>query len=77
VGGKFGGIGVSSVSYRLDDGTITETMDRSSMEQYFIKANEVTIQQAQDTPFMVELMVSEVGWLGIGPKSDSNVVRNV
>jgi hypothetical protein len=59
---------VSSVSYRLEDGTIKETMDRSSMDQCFIRANEAKIKQAQDTPFMVEPMVSEVGWLGIGPK---------
>jgi ElaB/YqjD/DUF883 family membrane-anchored ribosome-binding protein len=32
VRGKLGGSGVSSVSYRLEDGTIKETMDRSSME---------------------------------------------
>jgi hypothetical protein len=59
---------VSSVSYRLDDGTIKENMDRSSMEQCVISANEAKIKQAQDTPFMVEPMVSKVGWLGIGPK---------
>jgi hypothetical protein len=59
---------VSSVSYRLDDGTITETEDRSSMEQCFIKANDAKIKQTQDTPFMVEPMVSQGGWLGIGPK---------
>jgi hypothetical protein len=68
VWGKLGGSGVSSVSYRLEDGTIKETMDRSSMDQCFIRANEAKIKQAQDTPFMVEPMVSEVGWLGIGPK---------
>jgi hypothetical protein len=64
---KIGGSGVSSVSYRLDDGAITKKTDRSSMEPFFIKLNEVKIQQAQDTPFMVHSMASEVVWLGIGP----------
>jgi hypothetical protein len=66
--GKLGGSGVASVSYRLDDITIKETMDRSSMEKCFIRENESKIKQAQDTPFLVEPMVSEVGWIGIGPK---------
>jgi hypothetical protein len=66
--GELGGSGVSSISYRLEDGKIKETMDRSSMEQCFIRANEANIKQAQDTSFMVEPMVSEVGWLGICPK---------
>jgi hypothetical protein len=48
VRGKFGGSGVSSISYRLEEGTIKETMDRSSMEQCFIRANEAKIKQAQD-----------------------------
>jgi hypothetical protein len=39
VRGKLGGSGVCSVSYTLDDGTIKETMDRSSMEQCFIREN--------------------------------------
>jgi hypothetical protein len=44
VRGKLGGSGVSSVSYRSDDRTIKETMDRSSMEQCFINENEAKIK---------------------------------
>jgi hypothetical protein len=68
VRGKLGDSGLSSVSYRLDNRTITETMDQSVMEHFFIKANEAKIQQARDIMCMAEPMASEVGWLGIGPK---------
>jgi hypothetical protein len=38
------------------------------MEQCFIEANEAKINQAQDTPFMVEPKANEVEWLGLCPK---------